>query len=316
MRLIIYSNSLSLSLSFIASYFVLLTFLLESLQLSFEGLLIKEAPREIWDPNILRRARLRYPWIVTLAILEQNSASALDAYDKTRELPETTTVASLLLDGYVMNGALFPGSELIICYNGLKSNLLKGLNTAEFNNACAFQEAISGRDVCPNIVDFRLYTRYKKHYMIMPKFETTLEPFAYLKIVDVRRLWVDISVALEFIHSLGFAYMDVKPANICVKSAESFVLIDLGSIVKFGKESSSTPAYVPCDFGNKKASASFDWWMLAMTLAEKVDKNRDLVGREPRSMAELMDFLQNNVEEEIYDGLVVKLAYSNVEGGL
>jgi len=53
-----------------------------------------------------------------------------------------------------------------------------------------------------------------------------------------------------------------------------------------------------------------------MTLAEKVDKNRDLVGREPRSMAELMDFLQNNVEEEIYDGLVVKLAYSNVEGGL
>ena len=146
----------------------------------------------------------------------------------------------------------------------------------------------------------------------MPKFETTLEPISFIDEKEASQLWGDIRDALDFIHSREFAFMDVKPANICVTEGR-FVLIDLGSIVKFGKRSSSTPSYIPSDFTEKKGSAHCDWWMLAMTLAEKVESKEDLILQAPkeRTMAELMIFLEGY--PTIYNELAVKLSYVKIK---
>jgi serine/threonine protein kinase len=212
-----------------------------------------------------------------------------------------------------MGGCLFDGSELVTCYKGLKVYVLKGLSEDEWKNAEAFEVAFPEKN-CPNIVDFTSYTRDEKHYMIMPKLETTLEPMTYISNEEAMQLWCDIRNALTFVHSGEFAYMDVKPANICVNQG-NFVLIDLGSIVKFGKRSSSTPAYIPSDFTETKGSAHCDWWMLAMTLSEKVECEENLTQHEPkkRTMAELMEFLKDKVDARIYSGLVEKLLYAKVD---
>jgi len=109
-----------------------------------------------------------------------------------------------------------------------------------------------------------------KHFMIMPKFATALEPLPYISSDGVAMLWEHMHVALDCLHAKGFAHADVKPANICLtENGSSAFLIDLGSVARLGVRTSSTPPYVPRDMRHGHASAALDWWMLAMTLAEK-----------------------------------------------
>lgn len=50
---------------------------------------------------------------------------------------------------------------------------------------------------------------------------------------------------------------------------EIFVLIDLGSVVRFGQKTASTAAYIPFELRAERASTIVDWWMFAATLAER-----------------------------------------------
>jgi serine/threonine protein kinase len=247
---------------------------------------------------------------MVLAILEQDSKAALDVYDKTCNLPATATDAALSVDGYRMNGPLFPGSPLILCYRGLKVFVLKSLSEDEHENAVAFHDLLSSRKH-PNIVEYTLYARLSKHYMIMALLLTTLEPISFLHVDEISQLWREISSALDFLHEHDFVFMDVKPSNICVHN-ETFVLIDLGSIVKLNGKASCTPAYIPSDFPAGKANVLYDWWMLAMTMAEKVDceENSKLLGPIKRTTAELMAFLRRHVEATVYKELAAKLSFT------
>ena len=123
----------------------------------------------------------------------------------------------------------------------------------------------------PHVTPFELVESVSgKHVMIMPKFATALEPLPYLSPAGVGMMWAQLQEALERLHALGFAHMDVKPGNICLsEDSDSFYLIDLGSIAPFGVKTSSTAAYVPVDMKSGYSSAALDWWMLAATLAEK-----------------------------------------------
>jgi serine/threonine protein kinase len=119
--------------------------------------------------------------------------------------------------------------------------------------------------------------------VFMPRFLASLERVPSLDPVAdaaaVATLWQHISEALSGLHSLGFAHSDVKPANICLDTRGPFcVLIDLDSAAAFGQATASTAAYFPSDVlcggqGSGRrvhvASARADWWMLAMTLAQK-----------------------------------------------
>ena len=70
--------------------------------------------------------------------------------------------------------------------------------------------------------------------------------------------------------------MDIKPSNILIATNGDFILTDLGSLVPFNNRSASTKAYVPRELWTSPsgpmpiADASVDWWMLAMTIFEKV----------------------------------------------
>ncbi len=142
----------------------------------------------------------------------------------------------------------------------------------------------------------------------MPKFATTLEPIAHVDAQDSQALWRDMRQALEALHGLGFAHMDVKPANICFNAASEAVLIDLGSICPFGDRSSSTPAYCPTDLDGR-ASPARDWWMLAMTLAEKCcGVGHSLaVARRGYTKAEVRAHLAAYLDPEIWQELQTRL---------
>ena len=46
----------------------------------------------------------------------------------------------------------------------------------------------------------------------------------------------------------------------------------MGSVARFGEAAATTPPYVAADFSRRHADeqrARADWWLLAMTLAEK-----------------------------------------------
>jgi serine/threonine protein kinase len=66
--------------------------------------------------------------------------------------------------------------------------------------------------------------------------------------------------------------MDIKPSNICITNDGDFVVADLGSVEQFGVASQSTDAYIPSDHlrNGRRASQDTDWWMLAVTLCEKM----------------------------------------------
>ncbi len=115
--------------------------------------------------------------------------------------------------------------------------------------------------------------------MIMPFYPSSLESLPLLNLNSGIRLFLEISNAVHFLHSLNYIHMDIKPANICLSSSGHFILIGLGSVAEKGNISESTVVYVPRDFQprkkltpNNRYKADFvnDWLMLGMTIAEKV----------------------------------------------
>ena len=216
------------------------------------------------------RARIKYGYLVTQAIMERRPTLAVEAYELGKRLPSTTTVNELQVEGYKLNGMMYEGSELVICYKGEQVHLLKSLRDDEARRAQVFRDACEGRMI-PHVTPFELVTSASgKHLMIMPKFATTLEPLPHLSPGGVAIMWSHVCEALESLHVMGFAHADIKPGNICVsEDGLTFVLIDLGSVARFGDRTSSTSAYVPRDMARGRASRQIDWWMLAMTLAEK-----------------------------------------------
>jgi serine/threonine protein kinase len=98
--------------------------------------------------------------------------------------------------------------------------------------------------------------------------------------VDGYLLWTNMNTALQTLHDMGLAHMDIKPDNVCISCISrdapiSYVLIDVGSVtsLKSGRYTNATTAFLPHERqpdgshgGKVKASTDTDWWMLAMTL--------------------------------------------------
>ena len=131
----------------------------------------------------------------------------------------------------------------------------------------------------PYLTSFEMRTHGKKSFMIMPYYPSTLESIRKLSMASGIRLFNQVRSAVDYLHSLNYNHMDIKPANICLRETGDFVLIDLGSVAMKLDISESTVVYVPSDFQprNKhtpnskyKAVDVNDWFMLGMTIAEKV----------------------------------------------
>lgn len=229
-----------------------------------------------------------FPGQVSLAQERGDADLARDVYERAEQLPSYVTDQHFRVEGYQLNGPLFPGSTLVTAYRGLSVFIVKMHKNGELERVKNFREvakpsALTQEDmlvVHSHVIPFKLWVdpvRPDRGFMVMPKLCSTLEPIMQLSEEHTYLLWDHLSSALRCLHNLGFVHGDVKPANIGLQAAwglsPSFVLIDLGSIQRFGMRVLATPPYIPSDFKHKDdrllATTSVDWWMFTVTLAEK-----------------------------------------------
>ena len=225
------------------------------------------------EPSILRIMFNKFPQRVMNALSLESPKLALDVYDAATLLPTMTTVNEIASTGYQLNGPLYEGSELTTCFKDDKMYIVKGLKPEELSRAHRFLGAFS-ESYPPNVITFELQSSSNaKSFMIMPAMRYALDkrPEPYLLRDGVHNLWTNLKSALIHLHEGGFAFMDIKPANICYDDGPhltGYFFIDLGSIAPFGSNTSSTDAYIPNDLLKNPARAEIDWWMLGATLAE------------------------------------------------
>ena len=234
------------------------------------------------NPNVVTRMRKRFGNQVVQAVNENNSQLAADVYADTLNLPQTSTENILRNDsGYLLNGQFFNNPDLVTCYRDCKVYLLKMLRPNEIECGRAFYKAIESDIVTgtfhEHITPFEIHEVHDDRVaMIMPAYPTTLETIPYLTPPQCCKILSQIASALEYFHKKGFAYMDMKPTNVCFNYEGDVVLIDLGSVVVLGNMTSScTAVYLPSDMqiknGRYKASSEIDWWMLVVTMLEKMN---------------------------------------------
>lgn len=220
-------------------------------------------------------------------IVERNDpAMAKRLYEKVKSWPSHATIQALNVEGYKINGLLHEHLDITTCFYGLEERVLKPLADDEHARLKALEaKVLAGHIVereggdkllraAPHLAPFFIHEDLvkKKNFLIMPRYGATLEQVASFSPADAARVWADVSTALKHLHDLGFAHMDIKAANICISlSTAGCEVIDHGSIAPFGDRSSSTLACIPPDVvaQSKRASATVDWWMFAVLLAEK-----------------------------------------------
>lgn len=203
----------------------------------------------------------------TLALTSQDPLFALSVYREAEDIPSTTTQMNLESQGIQMNGQLLMGTtDLLICFKGTVPQVLKRISSKEWQRLADLRDLLLHN----NVVTFENIKAAEGHFIIMPLYPSTLDHLHRLNVAGSELLWSQMQPALEGLHSKGVAHMDVKSANIFITEKGDFVLGDVGSLVKFGDRTSSTKAYIPADLGEVcKGCAAVDWWMLAMTFAEK-----------------------------------------------
>ena len=207
-------------------------------------------------------------------MLEKNSELCFDVYKKTQELPMTETELEFSVQGYLLNGLLNGSDSLITCFHESVPCLLKVLNERETTRIRELENSTT-LDFA-HITKFTLHDSNSRTYMIMPFYSSSLENMKTMSPVVGLKLLNQLIGSLTQLHDIGFAHMDVKSSNICVNASGDFILIDLGSVARLGRKTSSTHVYLPDDMHNRHenyqytSSANIDWWMLAMVYVEKV----------------------------------------------
>lgn len=273
--------------------------------MTLESLLPEDA-----HPHVIDRMRKRFGYLVIQAVSEQNSKLAINTYEQALALPQTVTEQEIVASGYKLNGSLLGNDNLIICYHGTITHLLKVLTLKEYERGKKYLEVLDGSSN-QYVTTFELHEFHGKRFMIMPMYVSVLEtvPGSLTK-ESCMKLWSELSRGLSFIHFFGFVHMDVKPSNICLRDNGDSVLIDLGSVVPFGVKSECTHVYLPGDMIHKNwqdntyvADLSMDWWMLSVVIAEKFF-GLDIGGSTSTpSRQELVDKFNNAGFNEIVDVL-------------
>ena len=246
--------------------------------LPLEALLAKKGI--VAENSIIRLIGKRFSFQGSFAVMQQNSEMAADVYESARLLPNTETCKEISVGGLAINGSLFIGNDTLqIAFEETKPRVLKTLRADEFRRAEQLAHAFGSNlllcdsdNVCDNITKFRLISSREKYFMLMPLFPTTLEHLPHLGEEAAEKMIMQVSTALKALHQRNLSHMDIKPSNICISNTGDFVVADLGSVERFGSMSQSTEAYIPSDLllKGRAASADMDWWMLSVTLCEKM----------------------------------------------
>eukprot|EP01118_Nematostelium_gracile_P019263 TRINITY_DN8875_c0_g1_i2.p1 TRINITY_DN8875_c0_g1~~TRINITY_DN8875_c0_g1_i2.p1 ORF type:complete len:420 (-),score=76.16 TRINITY_DN8875_c0_g1_i2:36-1172(-) len=262
-----------------------------------------DAQKEV-DPHIVDRAIKRFGVQVTLALAYKNVQAALDVYEDASKLPQTSTMKQFEIEGLQLDGSLISGNEnILVCFDkDAKPSVLKVLNEKEYLRLKALETL---PDQNQYLISFKLIqTSPTRNFAIMPLLPVTLEHMKSLG-SNVGRFWDQMKEALLFLHHNGFAHMDVKPSNICIDSNGNFILIDLGSTVKFGAKTSSTPAYIPTGVNALVASPDVDFWMLAATVTERAcSLDRWGAGAANPKKENVISLLEENLDRALFEHII------------
>lgn len=252
------------------------------------------------DPNAVSRMVRKFGWSVDIAIRTNDTQLLRGAYEDAKKLPSVQTSIELERNGFVLDGVLINGNEnLQICFKGSVPHVLKVCSPQEYERALNFEHALKGQPPCQWIISFELYERHHKFFMFMPLHPVTLEHLPSLDVITAPVFWTCLSGALDFLHQNGYAHNDVKPPNILINTRGEFILTDLGSLVLFNSRSASTRAYIPRELWDRRedrgpvASIHADFWMLAMTIFEKVCGG-DISGAESPKQATIIEAVKAN----------------------
>jgi serine/threonine protein kinase len=254
---------------------------------------------------IVSNMRKRFGNIVVQAVNECNAQLALECYNDAKNIPQTETCLELKVSGYKLNGPWNNNAYITIAYDmAHKVYLMKELRGNEATRIQTFLTEFEDRRHV-NLTSFFVVEAKSKLFMFMPQYLGTLEgiPVDEVDVALGRKIFSQMSSVLSYLHAFKFAHMDVKPSNICLDSNGNFILIDLGSIAKFGSSTETTTVFVPSDLTisnstNRYAScAKHDWWMLAMTIAEKAYRQPIGYGTFSMSTTELRALLISDLPE-------------------
>lgn len=264
------------------------------------------------DKKVLLRIERDFSTRAQGAREDQDPEAAFRLYTEVQEMPSTTTVALLRVDGFRQIGALY-GTTISSCVDAQgKDKVIKMLSAREADRYVEMSETLKNIDEPHHLVPFELYQRRSGALIaIMPFFPHSAEVVPLDDDVQlVTRMIIDISTALETLHAQQYAHMDVKPSNLFMRDGR-FYLGDFGSVTRFNERTPETTLpFIPVDVdindpvttqstdrwqtsAGWKASASHDWWMFAATVADKLFGPR-LRGPRAPSCTDLVRLLQRH----------------------
>ena len=166
----------------------------------------------------------------------------------------------------------------------------------------------------PNIISCEALNINDKYFVVMPKYPAALVNLPKFNVETLIRFWTQISSALIFFHDLGFAHMDVKPANILISTEGDFILADLGCLAPFNEHTGCTKEYLPRElwkvYGPPPSSDYVDWWMIAMVIYHRACDEKLTFPVSP-TMRTVLDAIRRpesivpeSIQKELFDKIV------------
>jgi serine/threonine protein kinase len=235
---------------------------------------------------------------VLLALRTNNPNLAKHTYEMAELLPETQTAVRLKMQSdIIVDGSLYGDNNqfIQICFNKGIPSVLKTVSPKEYSGMKTLEDANVQH---PHIISWTLppkdaSSKPNKCFVVMPLMPVTMENLYGIPRDMAEKLFIQIGSALTYLHTKQFVHMDVKPSNICIDSYGNFILIDLGSCCGIGYDSASTAGYYPTDWEPNPARPETDWWMLSVTVFDKlndVGKGVTIDERDHKSCAQLLDW--------------------------
>jgi hypothetical protein len=252
-----------------------------SAAVGFDGLLLRSGISHP-DPHVLVRCHMRFGRQVEAAVASVDPVLAVqlayEVYTEALSFPSTTTVETIAKHGYILTDIVV-GKGVYKCYKGFRVYAAKRLSVPEKERTLAFKAAVEELGPAlgqpeywiPHLATIEFLPAPHDTYLLMPLYAHVFQVVYLVEQDDIMKLWTQLRTCVQALHDLGYAHMDIKPDNMCSDIDGNLVLIDVGSVAKFGAKTFSTRAYVPRDrYASEMTSAAVvDWWMVATTLAER-----------------------------------------------
>jgi serine/threonine protein kinase len=233
------------------------------------------------NENTIKLMREHFADRCMLALNEQDIAQTAEIYRLAANLPRSKTKSRLRERDISLGGLVGSSGQYHAGFEGTIPLFLKAVTDAQERERL---EALQLHQLnalnIPHLVRCKVVDRNSSRTLVAtPRYPAVLLQHPRLDHNAASALLRQMSAALEGLHAVHIAHMDVKPSNIAITTEGNFVLIDMGSAAHFGPAAASAETRVPTtarylpleceEYDDPKPDPELDWWMLATMLVEK-----------------------------------------------